>query len=108
MENRETIARTFARSRAGIGNGGEGDPSSDRLRLQRTAIGSGARRSPEKLREMIVSAIKIVNQIVAHAPIRGTRTTPRRPIRAPIALMYSNVSGSSVYVLTLQIVAAAP
>lgn len=38
----------------------------------------------------------------------GPRTAPRSvQSGAPIALMYSNVSGSSVYVLTLQIVAAA-
>lgn len=38
----------------------------------------------------------------------GPQHSPSVQSEAPIALMYSNVSGSSVYVLTLQIVAAAP
>ena len=38
----------------------------------------------------------------------GPHHSPSVQSETPIVLMYSNVSGSSVYVLTLQIVAAAP
>lgn len=55
----------------------EGEGTGERAGRARNGKGIGCPGASE----MIVSVIKIVNQIVAHVPIRAC-TTPCRPIRA--------------------------